>query len=153
MTLIEAVQSFHSATMAKPLSSAASSLYFTIIRVWNAARRPSSITMSSAELRRLSGIRCYDTYHDALETLLRRRFIKKIHPSTGLTLTLAVTNPEVTQPKAQNAKANGCINSPITETECVREVQIKPPDNTPSKYAGMSLAEMMQKRRAERAGL
>ena len=129
-------------------------MYFAIIRVWNSARRPASITMSSAELRRLSGIRCYDTYHDALQTLLRLRLIKKVHPCTGLTLCLAVNNPAEVQKKSQTLKDESLLSiSKKTETEGAREAESvveKLENRTTGKYAGMTLAQMIEARRVER---
>ena len=149
MTLTDVVLNFHSSTMAKPLSAAANSLFFAMLRAWNAARRPDSITMSSVELRRLAGIRSYQTFHDALETIFRLKLARKLWSKRSTSLSVTYTFlPKVDSMSkiAETVKSQALLIIPKTETEGVREGEPKTPDK-PSRYEGLSFAQIIEMRR------
>ncbi len=149
MTLIEAIQGFHSAVTAKPLSANARSLWLAIICLWNDRRRPSTITVGIPELRRLAGIQAKTTFHDALNALSSCHFVKIIR-RVGIS---SIELEPLPFPSSNGVKGKALLNIPKTETECAREAEpitAKLENRTTGKYAGMTLAQMIAARRVER---
>lgn len=147
MTLIEAIQGFHSAVTAKPLSANARSLWLAIICLWNDRRRPSAITVGTPELRRLAGIQAKTTYHDALNALISRKLVKICKRRGDL-----IELEPLPFDSSNRVKGKALLNIPKTETEGAREAEpvvAKIENRTTGKYANMSLAQMRAARKAE----
>lgn len=152
MTLIEAVRSFHSATSEKPLAANSRSLWLAFICLWNERKRPPLITVSLAELRRLSGIKAKSSLYQSLHNLSSRRLVGVKFCGDMVELR------QILDCNAENSKDKALLNIPKTETEGAREAEPVPviaglENRTTGKYAGMTLAEMIAARRLERESL
>lgn len=147
MTLIEAVRSFHSATSEKPLAANSRSLWLAFICLWNERRRPPLITVSLAELRRLSGIKAKSSLYQSLHNLSSRRLVGVKFCGDMVELR------QLMDCNAENLKSKSLL-SIHSETEGAREA--KPvaellENRTTGKYAGMTLAQMIAARRLEKS--
>ena len=149
MTLIEAIQSFHSEVTAKPLSANARSLWLAIICLWNDRRRPSTITVGTPELRRLAGIKAKTTYHDALNALMSRKLVKICRRRGDL-----IELEPMPLRNSNQLKDKAILALPKTETEGAREAEpvvAKLENRTTGKYAGMTFAQMRAARLKEKS--
>lgn len=146
MTLIEAVRSFHSATSEKPLAANSRSLWLAFICLWNERKRPPLITVSLAELRRLSGIKAKSSLYQSLHNLSSRQLVGVKFCGDMVELRL------IMDCNAENSKSKALLNIPKTETEGAREAEpavAKIENRTGGKYAHMTLAQMRAARKAE----
>lgn len=146
MTLIDVILDYHRKLSEKPLNANARSLLFAIICEWNGRTRPHSITVSTSRLKEIAGIKSKDSYYRALKNLASRRLIKyDLHfPFIDVQL--------ICDCESKTVKSQSLLSIPKTEKEGVHEAEIFKP-NPNSKYAGLTVAEMLAKRRAERESI
>lgn len=146
MTLIDVILDYHRKLSEKPLNASARSLLFAIICEWNGRSRPRSITVSTSRLKEIAGIKSKDTYYRALKNLSSRQLIKYDLNFPFIDVQL------ICDCESKTVKSELLLSIPKTETEGVRKAEIFKP-NPNSKYAGLTVAEMLAKRRAERESI
>ena len=82
-TLIDYFRAFHSLKEQLKLSAGSQAMYFSILGEFNAARFPSSLSISIRELKALAGLKSVSAAHECLNVLKNKKLID-LHNQNGI---------------------------------------------------------------------